>query len=243
MRSFLLLFRRELAAVFFSLWTYVFIAIVAGLIGWWYHTGLTYGGRELSQALGQLYGLIFWLTIILAPLLTMRSFVDEKRSGSLELLMTAPVSDTVVVLSKISAAIVSYAVFLTPLWLIYAVLGFIFKCDTDWGQLASFTIGLLSLGSVFLSFGVLSSAAAGNHLFAGLMAILGQLFLTLPSMIKSVVDPETRIYRVIAYLDFSMHLRTSAIGVLDLRHLALNLTISVLFAFWTIRLVEARRWL
>ena len=74
-----------------------------------------------------------------APLLTMRLFTEEKRSGSLELLMTAPVSDLQVVAAKFGGALCTFVVFLTPLWIISLLLATVFGASPDWGQLLALT--------------------------------------------------------------------------------------------------------
>lgn len=243
MRTFFLLVGRELAAVFYSVWTYILLAAVAALTAWWFQEALLHANFEMSTALLTIYGWIFWLAFLLAPLLTMRLFVDEKRSGSLELLMTAPVSDTGVVLSKLAGATITFAAFLAPLWIIFGVLAFAFGAKPDWGQLSSFTLGFLLLGEVFLAFGLLASALGSTHLYAALLAMLGGSVLILPGSVVQLVDPESRLRRVLDYLDLEGQLRTAAVGLIDVRHVVLQATLSALFVFWTIRVVEARRWL
>jgi ABC-2 type transport system permease protein len=243
MRAFGLILRRELGAIFTSVWTWALLAIVSAIIAWGFRTSLFYSGFDVTQALRNVYGWTFFITIVLAPLITSWLYVEDKRTGSLELMMTAPVRDSTVVLAKLAAATVYFAAFVAPLWGICSVLALFFGTSPDWGQLFAMTAGLLALGELFLAVGSLASALASTHLYAALLAILGNMLLLAPGGIARLLDPDSKLYAVFTYADFDEHLRTAAVGLLDVRHLVLELSVAALLVFWTIRIVETRRWL
>ena len=244
MRSFRVLFGRELSGGLFSFWTYLFLGIVAAVTAYWFRKYLVFSGHDISWALVKLYDwpLSFFI-VILPPMLTMRLFADEKRTGSLELVMTAPVGDLALVLSKVAAAFVLFMLFLVPIWLALAMLAWIFGSPPDWGQVAAYTIGVSSLGLLFTTLGVFASALSNHAVYAGLLALFGETALMYVRTLTRVIDPDSRAFRVLSYVDVDLHTRTAIGGVIDIRHVVMQLTLSCLFVFWTHRALETRRWL
>ena len=166
-------FARELRAYFFSplaygvLASFLFINGItfAILIGYLNDTPSAVGAPMEFFFGGTIF---FWLALaFVGPILPMRMLSEERRSGSLEILMTAPVTETQVVVGKYLAALAFYL----TLWLptvLYAVIVASYS-DLDWGPLASAYLGVLGIGALFLSVGLFASGITRNQIVAALV--------------------------------------------------------------------------
>ena len=122
--------------------------------------------------------ILFWLALaFVGPILPMRLLSEERRSGSLEILMTAPVTETQVVLGKYLAALTFYLVLWAPT-VFYAVIVASYS-KLDWGPLASAYLGVLGIGALFLSVGLFASGISRNQIVAALVgfALVFALFI------------------------------------------------------------------
>ncbi|MEE9392189.1 MAG: ABC transporter permease [Planctomycetota bacterium] len=242
MRRFFVLFGRELKATFDSFGFFLLLAIVMGITGFTFQNLLQGTGGEMDFALRGLQSWLFWLTIVLTPLLTMRLFAEEKRSGSFELLMTAPVSDAQVVLAKYFSSALIFATFMLPLWVLHALLALFFDAEPDWGQLCATSIGLLGLAIVFLAVGLFASAVSSQQLWAGILALIGNMVLMALGTLQSFFDAGSTFSRFFRYINLSEHLGTALGGVIDFRQTLVQVSLTCLILFWTIRSVEVRKW-
>jgi gliding motility-associated transport system permease protein len=242
MRGFILLLRRELSSSFNSFGFWLILSAVTGFTAWVFRTSLMGSYGDLDRALASSFGWLFFLTAVVAPLLTMRLIAEERASGSLELLMTAPVSDAQVVSAKYVSALIVYAIYLLPIWIIHAILAGLFEAAPDWGQLAAMSLGLLSLGMVFLAVGLFASAASSSQIWAALLAVMGIAALWGTGLAHGLAEPGTRLAKILSATSLYLHVGTAASGIVDLRHLVFAATLTLLLLFWTIRLLESRKW-
>jgi len=187
------------------------------------------------------------------PILTMRSFAEEKRTGSLELLLTAPFHDHEVVLGKFFAAWIFYIV----LWLPSLVLLFLIQLppfsDTSFhfGYVLTSYTGVFMLGSLLLAVGLFTSSLTDNQLLASLASMLfGMGLLELPSILSQRIEGygnvsvDAGFLKVLLEQTFvARHLSDWFFrGLMDTGHLGFYLSTSALFLFLTVRVVEARKW-
>jgi ABC-2 type transport system permease protein len=235
---------RELGSYFLAPMAYVVIflfLVTNGTIFWLSAKSFTNRPPEISTMLEDLFGFaLFWI-IPLSPLLTMRLFAEEKRTGTLEMLMTAPVTESQVVLGKFLAAQVFYMLIwlsLGPLLAVLAVLG-----RPDWGPIISIYLGTFALGLLTNSLGVLASATTRNQLVAAVLALTGNLLFFLVNLLRALFPDEPDFRRLISYISFSAHFGGDYInGVLDLRYFLFYLSFALFFLFFSVRLLEARKW-
>ena len=242
MTRFFVLLRRELGATFQSFGFWALLALVSGYTAFFYSQSLEARGFDMDYALIDIRNWLFILTMIITPLLTMRLFAEEKRSGSLELLMTAPVSDGQVVLAKFGAAAIELIVFLAPIWVLHALLAAFFSSTPDWGRLTAVTVGMCGAGFVFLALGTLASALTSIQLWAALLGALLNTCLTSLGVLRSLFPTDSALYRIFAYISLDLHLRSALTGIIDLRDVVLQGTLVALVLFWTVRIVELRKW-
>lgn len=250
MQVFLTLLRRELGTYFHSMTGYVIIAAVLGLLGLSVNFTLSaLSGEPTDAPMTEVFysSYFFWLILLLTtPVITMRTFALEKFSGTYETLMTAPVSDLQVALSKFAGAMVFYAITWLPL------LGYMVFLDRYLGaatttletrSLITTYFGILLIGSVYIGLGCFTSALTRSQLIAaavsygvGLTLFLLSLYSLLPAR---PTGWQAELFRHISTLD---HMHDFARGVIDTRSVVYYLSLTTFFIFLTLKAVEARRW-
>jgi ABC-2 type transport system permease protein len=243
-RRLVILLSREIEALFLSPISYVVLTVGLLLNGWSFYLGLhTYNGN-VGEAVRSFFGstLLFWLVMLfLPPLFTMRSFAEERRSGTLEMLLTAPVGELEVVLSKFFAGLT----FVFSLWLptiLYLAIVKSYGAIPDLGRLATSFLGILLLGSLFTSAGLFASALTSNQILAAAMAVVFNLLVFFVPVLSFFTDVEA-VERFFSELWIQRHFADSfSKGVLDLGHVAFYVVFSAVFLFWTTRVVESQRW-
>ncbi len=172
LNGFVTLYRKEMAALFYSPIAYSVIAVTLLLMAY------TFCAHLFHVRSASLVPMLFQaalLLILMIPLLTMRQFAEERRSGTLELLLSTPVSDLAIVLAKFVASLSVITVLLILMLAFPATLSFV--ADPDWGPIVSGYVGLLLLAAALIGVGLAVSAVSANQVVAA-MAALG-LFLML----------------------------------------------------------------
>lgn len=239
-------FRRELAGLFFGPLAWVLLCVALLVNGYFFtlFVRALQGDVTLSvmQAQGGLSFLV--LMVLLPPLLTMRMISEEARTGTLEFLLTAPVSDLGVVLGKLLAGTCVMAL----LWssaLVYGVTLDALGAAPDWGQVLSALLGAVLLSGLLCSVGLVTSAGTGTPLLAAFLAFIANVALiSLPSLAGFLgVGDLHWVARVLAELDVLGHYQTSFLtGLLDSRQLVFLLSWTAFFVFLATRVLETRRW-
>ena len=182
----------------------------------------------------------FWFSVmIVAPLLTMRAFSEEKRTGTIELLLTAPVTDAQVVIAKFLGAWLAYIV----LWSATVVFFFVLRGFTtfDWGPVITGYLGTWLLGAVLLAVGILSSSLTRNQVIAAILSfVIIILFFSIGILDVFIRDPDAS--NMIRYLSLMEHLRDFSKGIIDTRPLIFYLSLTTICLFLTGRVIGSPRW-
>ncbi len=173
-------FLRELRAYFFSPLAYVvlfFFLLVNGIVFGNLTAALSDPRAPAGPPMTYFFGSTALMLLILGVVLTMRLISEELRSGSIEVLMTAPITEGQVIAGKYLAALAFYAFLWLPT-LLYAVILDHYS-DVDWGPVAAGYLGILLVGALFLAIGVFASATTSSQLVAAMVtaALLFLLFL------------------------------------------------------------------
>jgi ABC-2 type transport system permease protein len=176
--------------------------------------------------------------LFLVPMLTMRLFAEEKRSGTMELLLTYPVRDGEVLAGKFLAAVVLYALLL-GLTLLYPGLVAYFT-RVEWGPMLTGYLGLLLIGATFLAVGLLISSLTENQIVAG----FGTFGVLLVFWVISwgADSAGARLRTVLQYLSVTDHMDSFTRGLIDTKDLVYYATFIVLALFLTLRSLESKRW-
>lgn len=241
------IYRRELAGLFLGPLAWVLLGLALLVNGFYFTLYLagTQGDVNGTMMLAQGGSRIFWgLLLLLPPLVTMRLISEESRTGTLEFLLTAPVSDLAVVLGKLLAA----TSLLALLWasaLVYAGTLALIGPAPDWGPVLASWLGATLLSALFCSIGLLASAGTGTPLLAAFLAFVANVALLslpfLPGLLG--LGPDHVLTRALAEMDVIAHFQASfLVGVLDTRHLLFFLVWTAFFVLVATRVLEARRW-
>jgi ABC-2 type transport system permease protein len=254
MRNTLIMWQKELNSYFVSPIAYFLLTmftVVSALFFWLYLRDFVQYGMEMQmrgrtfpmnvneQVIRPLLSTEGVIGLFLIPLITMRLFAEEKRSGTIELLATSPIRDWEVILGKWLAALTLYACMLLISALNFA---FLFKYgNPDWKPLAIGYLGLLLQAGALLAIGTFISSLTKNQIIAG--AVTFGLCLVL-WVISAVGTFETSTWaQVISYLSVLTHYEESfAKGVLDAKDAVYYVTLIFLGLFFTARSMESLRW-
>lgn len=249
MRAYLTLVWRELGGYFLSMTGYVIIAAAMFLLGFSFYVLLANLQQEPTTVpVTELFYMtpFFWFILLLPPpLITMRLFALEKFSGTFEALMTTPVSDLQVVLGKFSAAMLFYLVMWLPLLACLFIVSH-YTSDSsslELGNVASTFLGILLLGGLFISLGACASALTRSQVTAAMIALVFGVSIFLISILaKNVPLQTTWQAQLLGALSFIDQMHDFARGIVDTRPVLLCVTVTGLFLYLTLRVIESRRW-
>jgi ABC-2 type transport system permease protein len=250
MSAFITLLRRELAAYFVSVTGYIIITAAAFLMGWSFDVLIRSLQSEPTQLpVTELFydTLMFWIILLLmAPVITMRLFAQEKASGTFETLMTTPVSDLQVVLAKFFGAYLFFMVMWLPLlvclWVVRHFGGS--QVGLDFGALAATWLGICLLGAVFIALGCLTSALTKTQMVAAMMSLAAGFSLFMASFLPERTGAGNGGWtdHFVSCLAFRDHMRDFARGAVDTRPVVFHLALTIFLLFLTLRVLESRRW-
>lgn len=252
MRNIVAIAQRELNAYFSSPIGYVLIGFFALLFGWFFYVPLAFFEQQSMQAgmnPGQslninqmLVGPAFMNTTVIMllvfPLITMRTYSEEKRSGTIELLLTSPLTDVEIILGKFLGAMALYTAMLS-ITLIHMAILFIFG-DPEWKPIATGYLGLLLMGGCFLSLGLFISSLTKNQIVAAMATFAVFLMLWVLNWISTFVGPTTQ--AVLAHLSITEHFDDFAKGIIDTKHVIYYLSFIAFGLFLTMKSVDSERW-
>jgi len=176
--------------------------------------------------------------LFLVPMITMRLVAEEKKTGTIELLMTSPVTDLQIIFGKFLGALLLYAAML-GLTLFYVLILFGYG-NPDWRPLLAGYLGQLLIGSCFLSFGLLLSTFTRNQLVAGSLTFGFFLILWVLDWVSEYSS--TGMGQIARYLSLTTHIENFSKGVIDLKDAVYYLSVIGLGLFLTARSVEYQRW-
>ncbi len=182
----------------------------------------------------------YWLSVwFTAPLLTMRTFSEEKRTGTIELLLTAPITNAQVVLAKFLGAWLAYV----SLWAL--TIPFFLYLRTlsafDWGPVIAGYLGTWLFGGVLVAVGVFASSLTRNQVIAAVVSIVLLLLLWSIGILQVFIqDPESR--TLIRYLSFMDHLQDFSKGIIDTRPMVFYASLAAIGLLLTTRVIGTPRW-
>jgi ABC-2 type transport system permease protein len=253
MRNILAIAHKELKSYFSSPIAYIVLGFWALLYGYFFVAILQYFVRQ-SMQMSQLQGpqamnvnqqlirpLVQNVTILvlyLMPMVTMRTYAEEKRSGTIELLLTSPITDWQIILGKFLGAMSLYATMLA-VTLIHLTLLFIYG-RPEWKPIVTAYLGLLLLGGCFISVGLFISSLTKNQIVAGMVTFAVFLLLWVITWIGSFSGPT--VDQLTQYLSIIDHLDDFGKGVLDTTHIIYYLSFITFGLFLTAKSVDSERW-
>jgi ABC-2 type transport system permease protein len=253
MRNILVIFKKELKSYFASPIAYLLLAIFAVIFGFFFYSATRFFvlqgmqmammGRGMAMDVNE-YVIRPLLTnasvigLFLIPMITMRLYAEEKRSGTIELLMTSPVRDLEIVLGKWLAALVLYVSILAISGINIGIL-FAFG-RPDWKPILVGYLGLILQGGCLLAIGIFISTTTRNQIIAGGATFAVCLMLWVLDWVSAY--DQSAWAKVVAYLSVVTHFEPFAKGVIDSKDVIFYLSMIFFGLFLTTRSVESLRW-
>jgi gliding motility-associated transport system permease protein len=255
MRNTLAIAQKELRSYFASPIGYVVLGFFALLYGWFYVTMLNFFVRQSMQVaqfggggpegmninqvmLRPLLQNVTILLLFLMPMVTMRSYAAEKRSGTIELLLTSPLRDVEIIFGKFIGAMALWALALAISFIHIAIL--YMYGSPEWKPIATAYLGLLLMGGCFISVGLLISSLTSNEIVAGMATFGVFLLLWVVNWIGSFSGPT--VDKITRYLSIIDHFDDFAKGIIDTSHLIYYISFISFGLFLTARSVDSERW-
>jgi ABC-2 type transport system permease protein len=243
MRTFFALWRRELAAMFLSPIAYVmlmFFLLVTGCGFYW----LVKENLEVMRSVQGLMVVIWACMLIVVPILTMRTFAEERKNGTFETMMTAPVQAAAVVAAKFAGVLTFFVVMCLPT-LLYLVIVRLLAPEAshliDIGPIAGGYGMVCLIASAFIAMGLLASALTSNQIIAAISSFSIMSIFFFGGLFEPHLSKNPMVRDIGGYLSSALHLMESARGVFDSRSLVLYVSATLFFLFATAKAVEARR--
>jgi ABC-2 type transport system permease protein len=178
------------------------------------------------------------MILFVMPMVTMRTYSEEKRSGTIELLLTSPLTDFQIIMGKFLGAMALYAVMLL-VTTIHIGLLFIYG-NPEWKPIVTAYLGLFLLGGCFISMGLLISSLTKNQIVAGMVTFAVFLLLWIITWIGSFSGPT--VDQLTQYLSIIDHLDDFSKGVVDTKHVIYYVSFITFGLFLTAKSVDSERW-
>lgn len=215
--------RRELASFFDSLMAYILLVVFLGISGfftWWFGADVFMQGQA---DLGSFFNIAYWTLFFFIPALTMRTLAEERRTGTLDLLLTKAVTDWQVVLGKFTSCLLLIAAALLctlPYYITVARIG-----PIDHGAAVCGYLALLLMSASYIGVGVFASSVTNNQLVAFLIAlVIGACFHLLFGIVAASLTGT--VGRVFDFLGMGVHFDSMSRGVVDSRDVLYFLSIA-----------------
>ena len=255
MSNILAIANKELRSYFASPIAYIVIGLFALLYGYFYVAIMAYFVRS-SMQMGQ-FGMqgpqsmnvnqqlirpllqnVTILVLFLMPMITMRTYSEEKRSGTIELLLTSPLTDFEIIMGKFLGGLALYAIMLS-VTLIHLAILFMYG-RPEWKPILTAYLGLLLLGGCFLATGLFISSLTKNQIVAGMLTFAVFLFLWVITWMGSFSGPT--IDKLTNYLSIIDHFDDFGKGVIDTTHVIYYVSFIIFGLFLTAKSVDSERW-
>lgn len=257
MKKALLIVTKEIRSYINSPVAFVVVTIFAALIGYYFYhifasfSTVSFQASTDPATLNQyaafnvtefvvrpFFGVMSVVMLIMLPMLTMRSFAEEKKSGAMELLLTYPVTDAEAILGKFGGCMVIFTLMLllsAPSVALVEIFG-----DPEWGVILTGYLGLFLMGSGFIALGIFMSSLTENQIVAAVLSFASLLLLYMIGYTSALAGETTA--SVLNYLSFTYHYRNFAKGVIDTSDVIYYLLFTSFFIFLSMRSLESKRW-
>ncbi len=253
MTNILAIARKDWRGYFASPIGYVVIGLYAFIFGYFYTVGLNWFLQQSMQAPGmgggplnvnqQMIRYVFLnstvIYLFVTPLITMRAFAEEKRSGTIELLMTSPVTDFQIIVGKFLGALALYGATLAVTFVHIAVL-FRFG-NPEWKPILSGYLGLLLFGGCCVSVGLFFSSLTKNQIVAGMFTFATLLIFWVIDWMGGL-SGSAAFQAVTSYLSLTGHIEDFLRGIVDTGHIVYYLSFITFGLFLTAKSVDSERW-
>jgi ABC-2 type transport system permease protein len=241
------LLRKEINSFLGSVIGYVVIVVFLAITGLfaWVLPGTDFNIIASGYAtLDALFILAPWVFMFLIPAITMRSFAEENKTGTIELLLTRPFTDFQVVAAKYLAGIILVLFALLPTLIYYGIISYLASPagNVDHGGIRGSYIGLFLLGSAYVSIGIFSSCITNNQIISFILAVLITFIFHAGFDFLSTISYNESVNYVLSQLGMSAHYSSLSRGVIDTRDAVYFASLTLLFLSSARFVIEKRKW-
>ncbi len=227
---------REIKAYFQSPLGYVFVGVMFLFTGYFFFAYNLYGNTTDMRGI---FSTLFTVVLFLIPILTMRLMSEDKKLKTEQLLFTAPVTRTALVLGKYLAAVCVYLLSIMSTMVVAVVISRL--AEPEWPVIFGHFIGLFLLGITLIAICLFLSSLTESQVIAAIGGFSASFFLMLIDTIAPVISLEA-VSRVLESLSFQNRYTSFTLGILNLTDIVFFLSIAVMFVCFTIGVLEKRRW-
>lgn len=228
--------KRELNAYFSSATAYVVMAVFFFFSGLFFNY---YCISANSSSLSYVFGNMFYIVLFLIPIITMKTFAEEKKQKSDQALLTAPTSLTEIVLGKFMGAFILYFI-CCCIFLVYALV-ISFFTTPEWSVIICTFIGMLLLGAALIAINVFISVLTESMVIAAVIGMGAGLVISMTNYLVSLIPIEW-IKNIINKINFLSYYENFTYGILSIVDVVFFLSVTALFLFFTVRVLDKRRW-
>jgi len=259
MKSIYAIYRKEMSHYFVSPIAYAVVSVFLVITGFFFYQVLTFfirqsfemsmqaarfGGPSEMDVPGlvirNFFGVISTIILFVIPMMTMGVYADEKRRGTMELLMTSPLRDAHIVLGKFLGTLSLFCIMLAPTFFYQVILFIYSEPAPPWRIMLSGYLGVLLLGSVLIAIGSFISSATENQIIAAVLTF--GVFLILWVLDIGVRGASTTTGEILQYLSILRHFEDFSRGVIDTSSLVLYVSMIIFGIFLTLRSIDSMRW-
>ncbi len=232
----LAILKREISAYFNSAIAYIVLAVFFFFSGLFFYLNCLLSN---SSNMTGVFGNMFMIVLLLTPIITMKSFSEEKRQKTDQALLTAPVNLFEVVMGKFLGAFTLYACCVS-IFLLYALV-ICFFVTPDWAVILCTIFGMLLLGGALIAIDIFISALTESQVVSAFLSIGVALFISLLDVFTNVTN-SAFITNIINAISFNQNYTNFTYGILDLSNIVFFVSVIAIFVFLTIRVFEKKRW-
>lgn len=231
----LAIFKKEFKSLFYSPIAYIVLFVFLGITGWFFTSSLFEVGIVSMRGA---FEIISFILLFFIPAITMRTFSEEKRSGTIEMLLTKPVSEMQIITGKFFATLAFTALAVAPT-LIYLI-SLLFLGSIDIGIIISSYLGLLFVCAVYISSGIFASSLTENQIISFIISFL--IIFALFILNKVLIFFPVFLTSFLEYLSTDYHYMNMSRGVIDTRSLIYFTSAVFIFLLLSRISLEKRKW-
>ncbi len=231
------IFKKEFRSYFNSPIAYIFITFFLGISAWLFFRSFFFANQAEMRGF---FGLMPWIFLFFIPAVTMKLWAEEKKLGTVEILMTLPIQDYEVIIGKFLASLALLTV--TVLLSLVLPLSVMYLGDPDGGTLITGYLGLLLMGAAYISIGLFTSTLTENQIIAFIFGITVCFVLLIIGEDIVLFNAPNWLYPIFSYLGLGAHYSSILRGVLDSRDIIYYLSLIGFFLYLSTLSVESRKW-
>lgn len=232
----LAIFKRELSGYFGSAIAYVVLATYFFFSGTFFYSYCVAGN---STSLSYVFANMFYIIMFIIPVLTMKTFAEERKQKTDQALLTSPVSLVEIVLGKFLGAMTVYAL-CCSIFVLYAIV-ISFFAQPEWSVVLCTLLGILLLGALLIAINIFISALTESMVVAAVVGMAAGLVIDTMSYFISMIEIDW-IKNILDKINILNYYTNFTYGILSITDVVFLLSVTGLFLFFTVRLLEKRRW-